>query len=85
MSFVSAAVYDPETGKQVALNYYDSSDLVVYVGSKHIEPLGTLVVPADGELHARGPQQGRQPVGQRPDRRTTAGTSSTTSVLVKIE
>jgi hypothetical protein len=45
VSFVSAAVYDPVSGKQVALNYYDGSDLVVYVGSKHIDPLGTLVVP----------------------------------------
>jgi hypothetical protein len=42
--FVSAAVYDPATGKQVALNYYDGADLVVYVGSKRVEPLGTLVV-----------------------------------------
>lgn len=42
--FVSSAVYDPTTGKQVALNYYDSADLIVYVGSKRVEPLGTLVV-----------------------------------------
>ena len=45
VSFVSAAVYDPASGKQVALTYYDGSDLIVYVGSKHIDPLGTLVVP----------------------------------------
>jgi hypothetical protein len=38
-------VYDPASGKQVALTYYDGSDLIVYVGSKHIDPLGTLVVP----------------------------------------
>jgi hypothetical protein len=37
-------VYDLATGKQVALNYYDSADLIVYVGSKRVEPLGTLVV-----------------------------------------
>jgi hypothetical protein len=42
--FVSSAVYDLATGKQVALNYYDSADLIVYVGSKRVEPLGTLVV-----------------------------------------
>lgn len=43
--FVSAAVYDPATGKQVSLSYYDGADLVVYVGSKRVEALGTLVVP----------------------------------------
>jgi hypothetical protein len=43
--FVSSSVFDPETGLQVALNYFDSADLVVFVGSKRIEPLGTLVVP----------------------------------------
>jgi hypothetical protein len=43
--FVSSAVFDPTTGKQVALNYYDSSDLTVYVGSNRVEPLSTLVVP----------------------------------------
>ena len=45
VNFVSAQVYDPLTGLQVALTYFDSSDLVVFVGSKRIEPLGTLVVP----------------------------------------
>ena len=45
VTFVSAAVYDPVSGKQVALNYSDGADLVVYVGSKHLDPLGTLVVP----------------------------------------
>jgi hypothetical protein len=43
--FVSSSVYDPSTGRQVALNYYDSTDLTVYVGSKRIEPLGQLAVP----------------------------------------
>jgi len=43
--FVSSQIYDPETGAQVALTYFDSSDLVVFVGSKKIEPLGTLTVP----------------------------------------
>lgn len=45
VQFVSAQVYDPLTGLQVALTYFDSADLVVFVGSKRIEPLGTLVVP----------------------------------------
>jgi hypothetical protein len=43
--FVSSSVYEPSTGKQVSLNYYDGSDLIVYVGSKRVEPLGTLAVP----------------------------------------
>jgi hypothetical protein len=43
--FVSSSVYEPSTGQLAALSYYDSSDLIVYVGSKRLEPLGTLVVP----------------------------------------
>jgi hypothetical protein len=43
--FVSSQIYDPETGAQVSLTYFDSSDLVVFVGSKTIEPKGTLTVP----------------------------------------
>jgi hypothetical protein len=43
--FVSSVVYDPSTGRPAAINYYDSADLVVYVGSKRLEPLGTLVIP----------------------------------------
>jgi hypothetical protein len=45
IQFVSAAVYEPSTGRQVALNYYDSADLLVYQGSKRLEPLGQLVLP----------------------------------------
>jgi len=43
--FVSSAVFDPVTGVQVALNYFDSADLTVFVGTKRVEPLGELVVP----------------------------------------
>ena len=42
--FVSAAVFEPSTGQQVALTYYDGADLVVYQGSKRLEPLGQLVL-----------------------------------------
>jgi len=42
--FISSAVYEPSTGKQVALNYYDGTDLVVYQGGKRIEPNGQLVL-----------------------------------------
>jgi hypothetical protein len=43
--FVSSQLYDPETGLQVALTYFDSADLIVFVGKKRIDPAGTLVVP----------------------------------------
>ncbi len=82
--FVSTQIYDPETGAQVALTYFDSSDLVVFVGSKKIEPLGTLTVPQTASYIL-------------PDFRTAAqmtvnvqvqddqGTLLNQSVLVKIE
>jgi hypothetical protein len=82
--FVSSQIYDPETGAQVALTYFDSSDLVVFVGSKKIEPLGTLIVPQTASYIL-------------PDYRTAAqltvnvqmkddqGTLLNQSVLVKIE
>jgi hypothetical protein len=43
--FVSAQVYDPETGLLVALTYFDGADLIVFVGDKRVDPGGTLVVP----------------------------------------
>jgi hypothetical protein len=42
--FVSASVYNPTTGAQVALQYYDSADLTVFVGQKRLEAKGELVV-----------------------------------------
>lgn len=42
--FVSSQIYDPETGQQVALNYFDGADLIVFVGTKKVEPLATLEV-----------------------------------------
>jgi hypothetical protein len=57
--FVSVAVFDPTSGAQMSLVYFDGADLVVFVGSKRIEALGTLVVPetltyvlADGSIAA---------------------------------
>jgi hypothetical protein len=82
--FVSSQIYDPETGAQVALTYFDSSDLVVFVGSKKVEPLGTLTVPQTASYVL-------------PDYRTAArltvnvqvkddqGTLLNQSLLVKIE
>jgi hypothetical protein len=43
--FVSSTVFDPETGAQVAINYYDGSDLVVFVGAKRIEASKSLTIP----------------------------------------
>lgn len=43
--FVSAQIYDPETGLLVSLTYFDGADLIVFVGAKRIDPGGTLVVP----------------------------------------
>ena len=43
--FVSAQVYDPETGQQRSLTYFDGADLIVFVGEKRVEAFETLEVP----------------------------------------
>jgi hypothetical protein len=43
--FVHSTVFDPVTGAQVAVNYYDGTDLVVFVGSKRIEAKQSLAIP----------------------------------------
>ena len=82
--FVSTQIYDPETGAQVSLTYFDGADLIVFVGSKKIEPNGTLTVPQTASYIL-------------PDYRTVAqmtvnvqiqddqGTLLNQSLLVKIE
>jgi hypothetical protein len=45
VTFVSAAVYDPTTGAELSLVYFDGNDLVVFVGTKRIEAKATLSVP----------------------------------------
>src|SRR5512143_2260917 len=40
--FVYGSVYDPTTGALVAINYYDSKDMVVFVGKSRIEALETI-------------------------------------------
>jgi len=45
VSFISSTVFDPESGLQAAVNYFDSSDLSVFVGTNRVEPGGTLSVP----------------------------------------
>jgi hypothetical protein len=45
VEFVSSTIYDPASGEQLVLNYYDAADLKVFVGSDRLEPGGTLVVP----------------------------------------
>lgn len=39
---VSSAVFDPADGRQYAVNYFDSNDLKVFVGTDRIDPLGSL-------------------------------------------
>jgi hypothetical protein len=39
---VNSTVFDPETGLQYAVNYFDSNDLKVFVGTNRIDPLGSL-------------------------------------------
>lgn len=43
--FVSSTVFDPVTGGQVGLNYYDGNDLLVFVGAKRIEASTSLSIP----------------------------------------
>ena len=40
--FVNASTYDPKTGSLIALNYYDTSDMQVFVGTKRIEAAGSV-------------------------------------------
>ena len=82
--FVSSQIYDPETGLQVALNYFDGADLLVFVGSKRVEALGTLVVPQTSGYvlpDYRKPAQLAVNVQMKDDR----GNLLNQSVLVKIE
>jgi hypothetical protein len=44
IQFISAVVYEFLIGRQVALNYYDGVDFVVYQGGKRLEFFGQLVV-----------------------------------------
>ncbi len=59
VQFVSVSVFDPTAGAQLAIVYFDGPDLVVYIGTKRLEALGTLVIPetlnyvlADGTIAA---------------------------------
>jgi hypothetical protein len=44
VQFVKGTIFDPESGFQVAVTFYDSSDLKVFVGSDRIDPQSTLDV-----------------------------------------
>ena len=48
VQFISGQVFEPNTGALVSLTYFDSDDLVVFVGKKRIEANSTLVVPLTG-------------------------------------
>jgi len=82
--FVSSQIYDPETGLQVALTYFDSADLLVFVGSKRVEALGSLTVSQTSSYilpDFRQPAQLAVNVQMKDDR----GNLLNQSVLVKIE
>lgn len=89
--FVNASVFDTDTGVELSANYYDSADLVVFVGKKRVEPLGSLRVPqsltyrlpplADGTLNAGKAATLTVTVQFRDDR----GHVTNASVLVKIQ
>ena len=42
--FINSTVFDPDTGFQVAVNFFDSDSLKVFVGDSRIEPNGELDV-----------------------------------------
>jgi hypothetical protein len=48
LQFVASQVFDPANGQLVSLTYFDSDDLVVFVGKKRVEAGDTLVVPQTG-------------------------------------
>jgi hypothetical protein len=84
MVFVSSQVFDPETGLMAAINYFDAADLIVFVGGKHVEPLGTLTVPQTTSYvlpDFRKPALLSVSVQMKDDR----GNLINQSVLVKIE
>ncbi len=43
-NFINGSIFDPITGQLAALNYFDASDLTVFVGKNRIDPKGTLTV-----------------------------------------
>lgn len=45
VEFVSSAIFDPASGQQVALNYFDTKALQVFVGTGRVEAGETLPVP----------------------------------------
>jgi len=44
VQFINSTAFDPETGVQVAVTYWDSPDLLVFVGKDRIDALGELDV-----------------------------------------
>jgi hypothetical protein len=42
--FITSTVFDPESGVQTTVNFFDSSDLKVFVGTDRLEPGGELLL-----------------------------------------
>ena len=82
--FVSSQIYDPETGQQVASTYFDSSDLIVFVGSDTIDPRGTLTVPQTA-CYILPDYRKLAQLAVNVQMKDSRGTLINQSVLVKIE
>jgi uncharacterized protein involved in high-affinity Fe2+ transport len=55
VQFVNSSVFDPETGVQVATNYFDSASLIVFVGTSRIESGGEMDVTQTVSYVLRSP------------------------------
>ena len=42
---VNSSLFDDATGVQLAINNYDAADMIVFVGSKRLEPMASVEVP----------------------------------------
>jgi hypothetical protein len=42
---VNSTLFDEATGFQIAVNNYDAADMIVFVGSKRLEPMASVDVP----------------------------------------
>ncbi len=47
VELITGSMFDDTTGLLIARNQFDGADLVVFVGSKRVEPNGTLDIPQE--------------------------------------
>ena len=65
IQFVNSTVFDPESGVQVGATYWDSADLIVFVGTDRVDAEGELEVTQTASYTLRSPDG-------RPDGRVEA-------------